>query len=378
MQISQPYKTSSLTLSDRIKQKILRSGPISFCDFMDMALYYPEIGYYTSPRDKIGVLGDYYTSPSLTPVFSNMIGVQIEEMWHILGEKEFTIVEYGAGTGSLCHNILKQLKNNEELYRKLSYCIIEKSPVMCNLEKKLLHEKVSWYNSLHDIPEPIDCIISNEVIDNFPVHQVVMQDELMEVFVDHNYGFKELLKPASKELKDYFTELSVTLPKGFRTEANLLAKEWITEIEKNLQKGFVITIDYGYPSLELYNEYRSSGTLICYNKHKISYHPYVNIGDQDITSHVNFSALSHWGSKAGLEFCGFTNQANFLIALGLEEYLYKIEENGKYKALSTHEKTLMLYALIVDMGRKFKVLIQQKGLIHPNLSGLKFSNKTFN
>src|ERR1700739_1167919 len=221
-----------MQLTEIIIKRIQKEGPISFRDFMEMSLYYPELGYYTSAsiHDKIGKNGDYYTSSSLTPIFGALIGRQLEQMDNILNKDKFTIVEYGAGPGLLCRDILNYLKTNEKLYEKLNYCIIEKSPAMCERAKSHLTEKVEWVNSIYDIPELIGCVLSNELADNFSVHRVVMQDELMEVFVDYKNGFIELLKPALKELTDYLTELKVELPKGFCTEINLQATEWIKEI----------------------------------------------------------------------------------------------------------------------------------------------------
>lgn len=362
-----------MLLSEIIIHKIREEGPVSFHDFMEMALYYPEKGYYTSEQNKIGKTGDFYTSSNLTPAFGAMIARQIEEMWDLSGRKDFTIVEYGAGTGVLCHDILNYLQNNNELYEQLNYCIIEKSPVMRAKQKVHLHQKVSWFDSIRDIPEITGCILSNELLDNFAVHQVVMQDELMEVFVDYKHNFVELLKPAKKELTDYLSELNVVLPKGFRTEINLEAIEWIKEIAASLKKGYVITIDYGYPSQELYSERRSSGTLVCYNKHTINDNPYNNIGEQDITSHVNFSALSHFGFTYGLEHCGLTSQAGFLLALGFKEYLRKVldEELGQDIMSMVKKESFLTHTLLMDMGLKFKVLIQQKGIPKKKLSGLK-------
>ncbi len=363
-----------MQLTDVIIQKIKEEGPVPFHDFMDMCLYYPDLGYYTSPEDKIGPSGDYYTSANLSPVFGALIGKQIEKMWSILDEQPFTIVEYGAGTGLLCHDILDYLKDKETLYNQLNYCIIEKSPVMREKMKKHLREKVSWYDSIDEIGEITGCILSNELVDNFPVHQVVMEDELMEVFVDHANGFVELLRPAREELSDYLAELDVQFPKGFRAEINLKAIEWIKEIASALKQGFVITIDYGYVSSELYRENRSSGTLMCYHKHSLNDYLYENIGEQDITSHVNFSALQHWGLKYGLDYCGLTSQAQFLLALGLIESLNKTMEQGEPSWLDYKKHAFLKHTLLVDMGSKFKVLIQRKGVPDHEVLGLKFSN----
>jgi SAM-dependent MidA family methyltransferase len=364
-----------MPITEIIIQKIKEEGPISFHDFMEMALYYPEKGYYNSAQNKIGKSGDYYTGADLTPAFGAMIGRQLEEMWNILGRNHFTVVEYGAGTGVLCRDILNYIKNNKEFYDQLNYCIIEKSPSMRKKEKMYLREKVNWFETIHDIPDITGCILSNELLDNFSVHQVVMADELMEVFVDYKNGFVELLKPAKRALVDYLSELNVVLPNGFRTEINLEATEWIKEIAGHLRNGYIITIDYGYSSGELYSKRRNCGTLLCYNKHTINENAYVAIGEQDITSHVNFSALCHWGFKDGLMCCGLTNQAGFLLALGFKDFLWKtlsLEAEGDLITMVKKE-ALISHILLVDMGHKFKVLIQRKGIARKDLLGLKFS-----
>jgi len=340
---------------------------------MEMALYYPDLGYYTSAKEKIGVDGDYYTSTSLTFVFGALIGRQIEEMWSLLGKVPFTIVEYGAGTGSMCRDILTYLKRNKRLYDELNYCIVEKNTI-CKKEINDFGQKVKFYNSIRDIGDVTGCILSNELLDNFAVHRVVMKDELMEVLVGYENGFVEILQPASQELKDYLQQLNVELPQGFHTEINLQVLEWAKEVATALKKGFVLTIDYGYPSSELYCDYRRMGTLMCYYKHSINDCPYNYIGEQDITTHVNFSALYYWGLKNGLDCSGFTDQFHFLHGLGFVDYLREIEKNNA-KSFSDREKELLINNLLLDMGNKFKVLIQQKGIAPCQLSGLKFSKQ---
>jgi len=365
------------TLSEIIKNKISEQGPISFHDFMEMALYYPGLGYYTSSPDKIGKHGDYYTSPYLTNVFGNVLAKQLEEMWFLTGKQDFTIVEYGAGMGSLCADILKQVKHNKELFKTLKYCIIEKSEAMRQKEKKIIdqgfiNEKITWYDTIEEIPSFTGCVLANEVLDNFSVHKVIMkQKELKEIFVDYDNGFIEVLKPARDDLKEYFTELDIELPNDFCAEINLEAIEWLRRISASLEKGFVLTIDYGYPSSELYKSYHRLGTIVCYNKHTVNDLPYINIGQQDITAHVNFSALKFWGAKHGLNNCGFTNQSQFLLGLGLTEHLRKLEKHEK-NSFEVREKLMLLHTLLMSMGKKFKVLIQQKGLNNPFLSGLQF------
>ena len=360
------------TLEEIIIQRIHHEGPISFHDFMEMSLYYPRLGYYTSASSKIGKSGDYFTSPHLTPVFGALIAKQLEEMWRILGKKEFKIVEYGAGTGFLCHDILDHLKKNDAFYDQLSYCIIEKSEEMMKKEKAHLHEKVNWYNSIREIPNLSGCILSNELLDNLSIHQVVMQDDLMEVYVsfDPSKGFVEVLKPASEKLKEYLQELHVILPKGFRTEINLEAIEWIKDIADHLREGYILTIDYGYSSNELYHERKKNGTLTCHHQHTINDHPYQYIGEQDITTHVNFSALCHWGLKQGLQCCGCTHQANFLLALGFKNQLRKNGSPDESTISQALQESFLTHTLLMDMGFKFKVLIQGKSVPNQQLCGL--------
>jgi SAM-dependent MidA family methyltransferase len=358
-----------MELLEIIRQRIHKEGPVSFYDFMEMALYYPGLGYYTAASDRIGKNGDFYTSSNLTSVFGAMIGKQLEEMWHLTGDDDFTVVEYGAGTGMLCHDILDYVKDNEAFCHRLHYAIVEKSDPMRKREETLLHEKVSWHNSIHELEGFTGCILSNELLDNFSVHQVVMQDELMEVFVDDKDGFTELLRPAAKALKDYLAELNITFPEGYRTEINLEAVRWIQDITSSLKKGYVMTIDYGDSSEGLYKARRSQGTLLCYHKHQVNDQPYCNVGKQDITAHVNFSALCHWGMKNGLACCGLTSQANFLLNLGFKDHLRKTAVGDAIQLAM--KETMLTHTLLIDMGSKFKVLIQQKGIPEGQLSGLK-------
>jgi SAM-dependent MidA family methyltransferase len=365
------------SLEKIIRDKIRSEGPLSFHDFMEMALYYPGLGYYTSEPGKIGKHGDYYTAPHLSAVYGNLVAKQLEEMWQLCGKKDFTVVEYGAGMGSLCNDILDQVKQNKEFFKQLKYCIIEKSEAMRRKQMRivapgLVNEKIAWYDSIEDIPSFTGCVLANEVLDNFSVHKVIMKEnELKEIFVDYDNGFIEVQKPAHDDLKEYFAALAIELPNDFCAEVNLEAVEWIKRISSSLDKGFVLTIDYGYPSSELYQSYHRLGTIVCYNKHTVNDLPYNNIGLQDITAHVNFSALKFWGAKHGLNNCGFTNQSQFLLGLGLTEHLRKLEEKEN-NSFEVRKKLMMLHTLLMSMGKKFKVLIQQKGLTNPLLSGLQF------
>jgi SAM-dependent MidA family methyltransferase len=353
-----------MPLRELIIDTIRTNGPLSFRDFMEMALYYPGQGYYAASHEAIGEGGDFYTSPYLSSIFGEIVAGQLEEMWILLHRRPFTIVECGAGAGLLCRDILRRLKANAGLFDQLQYIIVEKSEWMCKKERTLLEAegllpKLRWASSLHDLPPVHGCILSNELVDNFSVHQVVMGERLMEVFVTYDNGFKEILRPASPKLNAYLEEFHIVLPKGFRAEINLEATEWIRDAAAVLSSGFVMTIDYGHCAADLYS--RQSGTLACYHKHQVAHCPYDHIGEQDITTHVNFSALDHWGRRYGLEYCGYTSQTRFLQGLGFTARLRQLGAS-----------TPQLRRLI-DMSEQFKVLIQRKGIQRVFLSGLQFA-----
>lgn len=364
-----------MCLTTVIRRIIRKRGPLSFRDFMEMALYYPGLGYYTSSKNKIGKDGDYFTSASYSSLMGTLLARQLREMWNELGGGEFTIVEFGAGNGSLCRAILRELKNTPELYRQLRYAIIEKSEAMrLRQTKKRFPKPVSWHRSIRELAPISGCVISNEVVDNFAVYKVVMEKELREIQVACGDDFYETERPAPEPLKQYLSELKINLPAGFRTEINLEATKWITEIGASMEKGFVLTVDYGYPSSQLYHYDRRGGTLLCYQNHTVNDLPYKDVGTQDITAHVNFSALRHWGERAGLAFTGYTNQAMFLRALGLAPTLAAWQKNYHSHPMNEERVARFIQTFLVEMGSRFKVLVQHKGISSPGLSGMAFSS----
>jgi SAM-dependent MidA family methyltransferase len=193
--------------------------------------------------------------------------------------------------------------------------------------------------------------------------------------VDHDTDYKELLLRASEELQHYLDELSVKLPSGYRTEINLQALSWIESIAAHLKQGYVMTIDYGYESRNLYQPGRSQGTLRCYHNHTTNQNPYGHIGLQDMTTYVNFSALRHWGAKLGLAESGLTDQGHFLLALGFTEAI-RASFSGDLNIIQAARSIATLsHRLLVDMGPKFKVLIQQKNVPCQRLMGLRLGGE---
>ncbi len=370
------YEDLRVKITDQIGEK----GKITFADFMDLALYDSKYGYYTTKRDILGKRGDYYTSSDVHPVFGELIARQLEQMWVILGKDNFTVVEIGAGKGWLCKDILSFIKNMfPEFFEKIEYKIVEINKNIVGKQSvilKGLEDKISWESLLPEgfTFEPIDgCFLSNEFVDSLPVHQVIIQNDcLKEIFVTTKDGeFFEVIDELSDPvLQDYFKDININLREGQKAEVNLRALDWIRNVSDYLKGGFVITIDYGYLAGDLYSEDRSRGTLMCYYKHTTSENPLVRVGNQDITSHVNFSSLMQTGIESGLETTGFTRQSHFLIALGI---LDRMKESHEDVGAILTMKNLIMPGGIGDI---FKVLIQQKGINNPGLIGLRDITKT--
>lgn len=363
-----------------IIKKILSEGPINFETFMDMALYHPYLGYYMKDTTKIGKEGDFYTSPHLHPIFGAMIARQLEEMWLLMDRPEpFYIIEMGAGMGYLAKDILDYLHNRKEkkgIFKKIKYTIIELNPLIMARQQELLSnfkDKVQWFSSMNEL-EPIKgCFLSNELLDAFPVRLVEKENDLKEIYVSvRNGNFVELKMPAGEEIRSYFEEFHINLPVRYRTEVNLRIKNWLKDIDSRLKEGFIITIDYGYTKDDYYSEERNRGTLLCYHKHQISEDPYKNIGEQDITSHVNFSSLKKWGDEIGIKTLGFCPQGTYLVSLGLDEVIEEL-----YGGDHDFFEIAKIKGLILPqgMGQSHNVMIQYKGKKEFNLKGFSLRNR---
>jgi SAM-dependent MidA family methyltransferase len=357
-------------------RRIERRGPITFEEFMGLALYWPQGGYYASPAERWGVAGDYVTSLDMSPAFPRLIASGVAEMWELLGgPRAFTVIDAGAGRGWLASGISEALRSiSPDIFSSLDMRLVESNP---HLPTALQSGRFRRHADITEIEGPVTgCILSNELIDSLPVHVVEQRGALMEVYVGlDGRGFCDVLgEPSTPELGRYMNDAGVRLSEGQRAEINLNALRWIKAAGTLFDRGFVVTIDYGLPARELYDGDRR-GSLLCHYRHTLNDNPYINIGSQDITAHVDFSSLVRAGASAGLELTGFTTQKNFLLGLGVLDELASKEGkplDGMDRAAGNGAiKRLFMPG---GMGDAFKVLIQHKGMERPALRGLSFKD----
>lgn len=363
---------------------------ISFADYMNLALYHPEYGYYTTGAGKIGAGGDFATSPHLCPDFGEMLAEQFWQMWQILGcPVPFHLIEMGAGQGLIAGDVLGYLQQKyPDFFHILDYIIIEKSPGMRRFQEHRLArftgdaaKHLRWCSWAEIEPESIvGCCFSNELVDALPVHQfVISQGKLQEIYVtiseiNGELKFVEVLGELSTpKIAEYFAELELDLlggkyPDGYRSEVNLAANIWLKEVAQRLKRGYLLTIDYGYQCDRYYAPSRHQGTLQCYYQHRYHDDPYILVGQQDITAHANFTALELYGKQWGLENIAFTQQGLFLMALGLGDRIAAISTTPGLDIATALQRREVLHQLIDPMGLgNFGVLLQSKGLTNEEI-----------
>jgi SAM-dependent MidA family methyltransferase len=351
---------------------------------MELALYHPQFGYYMRQpngegHERIGWSGDFYTSSDVYPILGRALAAQARQMDELVGcPTPFTIVEMGAGKGFLARDCLAAIHAEQDNFAsRVRYVLIERSPAMRELQRQNLapwlskQGLVTWVDGLDGLaPQSVTGLFfSNELIDAFPVHRIqVTAERTEELCVDYRDGrFVDCLKPLSTAaLAQYLQQLNTTWLEGYRTEVNLQAMDWMEQVARRMDRGFVLTIDYGHTAQDLYEPERKDGTFLCYFQQRTNEDPFIRVGEQDMTAHVDFSSLASVGEKQGLHVTGFTNQMSFLMGLGVEEMIAELEpESPEFRAA--------IHLLKPNgMGSTFKVLIQHKGMSHPELDGLKF------
>jgi len=377
---SPPATTSQRTpLATLLLERIRASGPITFAEFMRECLYHPEHGYYSQPEAKR--FADYYTSADVHPVFGRLVARQLAEMWEYLARPgEFVAVECGAGAGRMAAHILNFAERElPEFFAALRYTAVEAGAGRRALHAQTIggHLASGRAASAALLPEHITtgCIFSNELFDAMPVHRVAAErGDLREVLVGESGGrFIEVPStPSSPHLAEFFGRQEVRLADGQQAEAALAACDWIQDAGRRLERGFVLTVDYGHEAAELYNERHMRGTLVAYRDHRVSEDYFAVPGQQDLTAHVSFTALDLWGRDAGLERTGLASQTRFLLNLGRANEFEDIYDEGQTEAERLRARLLWKTLIYPEgMGETFQVFVQHKGIAPPALTGLR-------
>lgn len=331
-------------------------GAIPFSRFMELALYAPGLGYYAASR-VFGAGGDYVTAPLLGPLFGRCLARQCAE---VLDEAaDGAIYEFGAGTGELAAVLIESLAGMDRLPR--NYAIVELSAMLRERQRETLARRVpgflprvQWLEALPS--EMRGVILANEVLDAMPATRFgVTAQGAREIGVAHDAGgFREImLEQVPAPMPD--------LPPGYVSEIDLHAQAWMTSVAERIARGALLVVDYGFPAREFYHPQRSAGTLMCHHRQRAHGNPYANIGLQDITAHLDFSALAGAAAAAGLDILGYTAQAAFLLALGILDEGVPADERDRARwAIELQTLTAPH-----EMGELFKVLAVGRGMSRP-------------
>lgn len=343
-----------------IQQINSHGGQISFADFMHASLYTPGLGYYNAGTTKFGSAGDFVTAPELGKLFAKCLAEQCAQILTTLNNKN--IFELGAGSGQLACDLLQalsqkniQLENyfilelSADLRQRQQEKILKQCPEFCNI--------VRWLDHLPK--DPLDAvIIANEVVDAMPVSRFHFEnDNLQECFVTFNgTNFTEVLRPANKNLHAAFVaaNLGNYVTNSYTSEINLWLSSWLQSLNASLASGAILIVDYGFPRAEYYHSQRNQGTLMCHYRHRNHTNPFINIGLQDITAHVDFTAIAEAADACALEIVGYTNQASFLLNCGITKFLDSdnIKQHQELQTLTSP----------AEMGELFKIIALTKNV----------------
>jgi SAM-dependent MidA family methyltransferase len=356
-------------LLQQIQQEIVQAGGrITFDRFMELALYAPGLGYYVAGSRKFGEAGDFITAPEISPLFAQCLARQTRQVLSMLDDGG--ILEFGAGSGVLAADILRELETLAALPSR--YLIMEVSPELRERQRRTLAQKVPdllprvvWLDRL---PEQFTgMVLANELLDAMPVSRFRIGPQgVEEGFVTRDdQGLREIFDaPISQGLIDAVREIETAvgpLAQGYVSEINLRQTPWLGMLAEIVETGAIFLIDYGYPQREYYHPQRNTGTLMCHYRHRAHPDPFRWVGLQDITSHVNFSALAQAGCSLGLSLAGYTTQAHFLMASGLDELLAASDpaDLTRHMQLVQGVKRLTLPS---EMGERFKAIGFAKGI----------------
>src|ERR671924_1528995 len=386
-------------VDQEIRALIHQHGRLTFAQFMQACLYSPRGGFYSSRGTMIST--HFGTSPTSHPVFGALLARQLEQMWHLLGAPPvFHVIEVGSGDGALAQAIVQACgRMAPRLAQVLYYVAADSEPRWLPSPAHTF----AWDNGTGDGMPPsrrdvllgvqrvkteglrafrkvVGCILCNELIDNFPVHRFAIQGgRVKEVFVTSagEHLTEVLDEPSSPRIAERLTSLGLfpatasaegrqlngapSLPEGYRGEVNLAMEDWTGQLSRALDRGFILTIDYGQLATDLYSLQNNQGTLVCYHRHVVSSDPYQHIGQQDITCQVDFTSLMRLGDRHGLATVGYTLQSQFLTNLGFSSFLDALQTQGLSAARMALSRMAMMALVDPEEYGDFKVLAQAKG-----------------
>lgn len=369
---------SNPTLVGILKDEISIGGPITFARFMELALVHPKHGYYLAGAARAGFEGDFLTGPETHPIFGAALARQIAECWDRLGQPEsFVVREAGAGAGTLARDIMRGLVDERpDVLAALRYELDDVSSVrVADGLARLANDGFGVQVAAASDRPFTGVLLANELLDAFPVHRLIVQDgDLREMRVAWRDGwFKDEVLPLSEAtLGDSL--IGLELAEKQRLEVCPAAQAWIRGTGSCLEQGFAILIDYGYPALELYDaRVRFDGTLRTYSQHLVSDDPYRRVGYQDLTAHVDFTAMSRAAEAGGVNILGLTSQAFFFAGLGIEELLMKLQTTATDPADYLNARETIMHLMEPHGMGRFRVLALGKGVLDdPPLRGMSF------
>lgn len=380
-----------MPLRDVITSRIRAAGPLPFAEYMDLALYHPELGYYARAGRRSGRAGDFFTSVDAGPLFGELLAEQFAEMQRLAADVDasaaetYDLVEAGAGSGRLARNILDHARAAlPAFYGALRLTLVERSPAARAAQDATLGPHAGRLaRSAAELPASVRGVIfANELLDALPVHSIVMTDAgLREVYVDNRNGrLVETAGPVSPAVAAHVERFGVRLEPGWRSEVSPAAVDWVTAAARRLERGFLLLVDYGHAAHELYSPTHAQGTLACYRRHRVeaagdgrAAAPWLEEpGSRDITAHVDLTAVRTAAEAAGLRTLGELDQTYFL--LGLAGDGAAAADGG---GLDPIRRRLAYKTLLVPggLGSTLKVMIFGRDVGAPSLRGCSFSRR---
>lgn len=348
-------------------------GCMDFARYMDLVLHAPGLGYYSAGSVKFGAAGDFITAPELSPLFGACLARQVAEVLDAMGGGE--VMEIGAGSGALAVTLLAELERLGVAPER--YLILETSAELrerqaANLRQAVptMAERVVWLERLPDQGFR-GVMLANELLDAMPVHRLVRNDEgaLLEACVRRegaglDWDFRAPVDARLTERVDTIVSAldHVVFDPGYCFEINLAMEGWLASAAAALERGMILLIDYGYSRREYYHPERRAGTLMCHYRHRAHDDPLILPGLQDITAHIDFTALAEAGWQCGLELCGYTTQAWFLFGCGLQDLASQRMSSASTLDAAKIAQQVQRLVLPGEMGEKFKVIAWRRGV----------------